>query len=156
MDFIVKNAVKTDIEQIGKLWIEFFDFHKQFDNHFSRSVDGHINFMKFIENSIEDDNSLVLVAVVDELVIGYCLAKIDTFPPVIDDREYGAIYDLAITEKMRRNGYGEKLVLAAKSWFKSKGMKIMQANVSVENPVSTAFWKKMGLRPVTVRCTINI
>ncbi|MBU1219074.1 GNAT family N-acetyltransferase [Myxococcota bacterium] len=156
MDFIVKNAEKTDIEQIGRLWIEFFDFHRQFDDHFSRSSDGHTNFMKFIESSIEDNNSLVLVAAINEQVVGYCLAKIDSFPPVIDDRDYGAIYDLAVTEKMRRKGCGEKLVEAARSWFKSKGMKIMQANVSVENPVSTAFWKKMGLRPVTVRCIVNI
>ena len=141
---MVRKAKQSDIESIIPLWIEMMDFHKKYDKHYSRSQLASKNFSKFVSKNISSRNSLVLVAVYDRTIIGYTIASIHKYPPVLQTEKYGAIYDLAVQKGYRRKGIGEQLFIEAKKWFKKRGLIRVELSVLKENPLSTEFWKKMG------------
>ena len=108
-EITVRNATASDLNTIGILWAEFMDFHKDRDPHFERADDGIEQFSKFIGEQINDNFSCVFVAEDSKEIIGYCLAKKMQSPKVFKNRDFGMIYDLAVTEKYRRIGIGKKL-----------------------------------------------
>jgi len=143
----VRKAIETDISAIVALWKEFMDFHKERNRFFGRSAIAHEKFAEFIAGHIANESSCVLVAELDDLVVGHCLATISKYPPIYDVVEYGQIMDLAVTHKYRRKGVGETLVNAIRSWFLARGIHRVEVRVAVSNEVSVAFWRKMGFRP---------
>jgi ribosomal protein S18 acetylase RimI-like enzyme len=143
----VRCASEADIGAIAELWKEFMDFHKGRDPHFSRSVRGHEAFAAFIADHIDNDTSRVLVATEGEDILGYCLATVAKYPPVFEKMEYGSISDLAVTEKHRRRGIGERMVKAVENWFLERNIRRVELRVATSNEISAAFWSKMGFVP---------
>ncbi len=146
-DIIIRKAVANDLEDIGELWQEFMDFHRERDLHFTRSSDGHERFKEFLSKHITSDNSRVLVAEKEGHVIGYCLATLAKYPPVFDKLDYGTIFDIAVTERYRRMKIGERMYQTVQSWFSEWGVHRIELRVVVTNEISTAFWRKMGYKP---------
>lgn len=145
--FRIRNATQEDTGAIVELWKELMDFHKERDQYFIRSADGHERFTEFVSGRIASETSCVLVAEQQDEIAGYCLATISKYPPIYEYHEYGAIFDLAITEKYRRRGIGQALVEEVLRWFSEQGIHRIEARVATLNEVSTSFWKKMGFVP---------
>jgi ribosomal protein S18 acetylase RimI-like enzyme len=143
----IRPAFTGDLNAIGNLWKEFMDFHKSRDVHFSRSTDGHERFIEFISGHLSSDTSSVLIAERDGELVGYCLATLAKYPPVFEAQYYGAIFDLAVTERYRRNGIGEKLYEAVQGWLAEHEVHRIEVRVAISNEISKAFWKKMGFEP---------
>jgi ribosomal protein S18 acetylase RimI-like enzyme len=143
----IRKAAAGDLDAIGVLWQEFMDFHRQRDPHFARSADGHERFKEFIGGQVTADTSCVLVAIQDGTVVGYCLAALAKYPPVFEHRDYGTVFDLAVTSRCRRTGIGEQLYRAIEAWFVEHNVHRIEIRVAVSNEVSTAFWRKMGFSP---------
>jgi ribosomal protein S18 acetylase RimI-like enzyme len=152
----IRKAVVDDLNAIGNLWQEFMDFHKRCDPHYSRSTDGHDRFKEFISGHMTSDISCVLVAEQGTTVVGYCLATLAKYPPVFENRDYGMVFDLAVTELCRRKGIGERLFHEAEAWFADRGIHRIEVRVAVSNETSTAFWKKMGFNPYVTTVFKNI
>jgi ribosomal protein S18 acetylase RimI-like enzyme len=144
----IRKAVSDDLDAIGGLWQELMDFHKELDPHFTRSTDGHVQFQEFISNHIKSYASCVLVAEDDsKAVVGYCLATLAKHPPIFDARDYGIVFDLAVTQRCRRLGIGERLYRETESWFADQGIHRIEVRVSTLNEASAAFWWKMDFNP---------
>jgi ribosomal protein S18 acetylase RimI-like enzyme len=143
----IRKAVPSDLTTIGNLWQEFMDFHKKRDPHFARSTNGHERFKEFISRHMISESSCVLVADQKGKAVGYCLATLAKYPPVFENRDYGMVYDLAVTKRCRRNGIGGRLYHAAQTWFADHGIHRIEVRVAVSNETSTAFWRKMGFKP---------
>jgi ribosomal protein S18 acetylase RimI-like enzyme len=146
-ELVIRKATIKDLESIGILWMEFMDFHKKRDPIFTRSANGHEHFKEFIAGHLEKESSLVLVAEKDGALLGYCLAMLSKNPPVFENRDYGSVYDLAVTGKCRRAWIGEKMYKTAESWFSERGVHRIELRVAVLNETATAFWRKMGFQP---------
>jgi len=105
---------------------------------------------------IRDENWLVLVAVIDQQIVGYCLATIQEYPPVYIDTRYGYIQDIAVTEKYRRDGFGARLFGKALEWLTERGISRVQLDAAANNPISRGFWMKMGFRDFMIRMSKEI
>jgi ribosomal protein S18 acetylase RimI-like enzyme len=145
-----------DLDAIGNLWQEFMDFHRKREAHFSRSMDGHERFKEFLTGHIASETSCVLVAQQNGKVVGYCLAMLAKYPPVFEKRDYGTVFDLAVTERSRRSGIGEKMYATVQAWFSERGVQRVEVRVAVSNETSTAFWRKMGFKPFVETVFKNI
>ena len=150
------KAYSKVVERILDLWCEFMDFHEQYDSIYKRSKNGSSKFLKFLKERISDRTFLVLVALEEEIICGYLLAKIETKPPVFKNRRHGVIFDLAINEKFRRKGIGEKLFHESLVWIKKKKITRVELTVATSNPASMKFWTKIGFKPYSERRFINI
>lgn len=144
---IIRKAITADLNPIGALWQEFMDFHQERDPHFARSADGHERFKEFIAGHMATETSCVLAAEQDREVVGYCLATLAKYPPVFETRDYGTVFDLAVTKRCRGTGIGERLYHATETWFADHGVHRIEIRVAVSNEASTSFWQKMGFNP---------
>jgi len=143
----IRKAVAEDVSAIVELWKELIDFHKERDRFFSRSVTGHEGFADFVTGRISSEISNVFVAEVGKDLVGYCLAFIEKYPPVLEMLEYGLVQDLGVTKKYQRRGIGKRLLKEAQNWFSEKGVHRIEARVAKSNKLSTEFWAKMGFSP---------
>ena len=152
----IKKASRGDVEKIKSLWCEFIDFHERYDSYYKRSENGSKAFGQFVKKQISDRNAFVLIAKLDKETCGYLIARLENRVPVFVETRYGMIYDIAVSEKYRRKGIGEKLYGSSIDWFQKKKVKRIELNVATSNPVSMKFWTKMGLKPYCERRFINI
>jgi ribosomal protein S18 acetylase RimI-like enzyme len=152
----IRKARTGDLEAIGKLWCEFMDFHSARDPHFSRSEEGEKCFKEFIAKHIAAGDSCVLVAESGGEVVGYLLASLTKNPPVLKERDYGTISDLAVAGRCRRMDIGGKMYREALLWFAERGVRRIELRVAATNEVSTAFWQKNGFTPYAVVLSKNI
>ena len=144
---IIRNANKEDFPAIVELWKEMMDFHAQRDSFFTRASDGDKKFKEFLHTILQEkDTSLLLVAEISESnqIVGYTLGKLDNYPPVFQIKQYGSIYDMAVSSSFRRKRIGEKLFTKALEWFKIKGIKRLELRVATSNEISPLFWEQMG------------
>lgn len=146
-EVILRQATIEDVPSILELWKELMDFHKELDPIFSRSATGHEKFTEYAMKNIQNEDFYIVVAVDDEHLVGYCMAKISEYPPVLEEQRYGDIENIAVAEKYRRSGVGEKLLNEVRKWYCEKGIHRVEAKISKFNKVSTGFWAKMGFTP---------
>ena len=151
MNFTIRKAKQSDIESILSLWIEMMDFHRKYDKHYSRSESASKNIKKFISEKISSKKSLLLVASYNRGLVGYTIASIINYPPILRLNKFGTIYDLAVQKKFQRNGIGEQLFSETEKWFKKHGLKRIELSVLKRNPISSKFWEKMGFEPFLER-----
>jgi L-amino acid N-acyltransferase YncA len=146
-EVIIRKAVAEDVSSIVELWKELMDFHKERDRIFSRSATGHEAFADFVTGHISNETSYVFVAEEGKDLVGYCLAFIEKYPPVLEMKEYGLVQDIAVTMKYQRMGIGKRFLEEARSWFTEKGVHRIEARVAKTNKLSIEFWAKMGFAP---------
>jgi ribosomal protein S18 acetylase RimI-like enzyme len=146
-DYVIRKASTYDVPQIVELWKELMDFHKERDRIFSRSVTGHVAFADFVTGHISNETSCVFVAEAGRNLVGYCLAFIEKYPPVLKMTEYGLVQDLGVTKKYQRRAIGKRLLKKAQNWFSEKGVRRIEARVAEFNKASTESWAKMGFTP---------
>ncbi len=144
---VIRAASRPDVPAIVALGRELMDFHSPRDPLFTRAADFDAVFGGFVEANIRNEAACVLVAVVDERIVGYCQAMLDRHPPAIADPDYGQILDLAVTAEYRRTGVGEQMFAALRDWFRKKGVRRLEVRHSTLNEAAARFWSKMGFTP---------
>ncbi|MDI6916612.1 MAG: GNAT family N-acetyltransferase [Thermoplasmatales archaeon] len=86
-------------------------------NIFQMRTDAEINFRKYVKESIESEDGLVLIAKEQNRIIAYMLCKIVSNPPVLEERKFGAISDAFILEEKRNKRVIKKMENKAVEWF---------------------------------------
>ena len=141
---IIRRAQSGDIPNLANLWIEFMDFHSDLDSSFVRSDDAANNWANYITSKLLENDIRIFVAESENTLVGYVVASIHEYPPIITLRRYGFITDIAVTALHRRKGIAHKLFQTAEQWLLSEGVPRIELKVDVVNDVSGAFWKNEG------------
>lgn len=140
----LRRASEKDVGRIVELWTEMWSFHHRLDARFEPSPLAPTTMRHWIEGHLENPMSAVFVAEEGREIAGYLLVTILENMPIVQNPAFGFISEIAVSEKARRRGLGEKLVREAHAWLKSKLITSVEVNVSVKNAVSRSFWRKMG------------
>jgi ribosomal protein S18 acetylase RimI-like enzyme len=139
------EAEEKHIPDITRLWVEFLQFHVDIDPIWTPSEgaeDGQRE--EQTKPMMASDKGFVLVALDGDEVIGYAISEIKSPLRGSTRPEYGYIHHVAITERYRRSGVGEKMFNEILAWFKSKGMDRIELDITSKNYVSSSFWSKLG------------
>jgi GNAT superfamily N-acetyltransferase len=142
----IRLATTRDIPVLQELWKEFMDFHAEQEPFWTRSKKGHEVWAGFFQGHIDDDDKLALVAEDAGQLVGYGLAVLQEYPPVLVLSRYGMIRDMAVTATHRRRGVGRALFAEMERWFLIRGVEHVELNVSVANEGARRFWRSMGFR----------
>lgn len=156
MSITTRKATAEDVEAIADLWVEFIDFHKDFDWFFARAKDGRERFTEYVQENIDNPNWLILIALDDGEYVGYCMSAVMAFPPVFQTKYYGFIQDLAVTESHRRRGIGSRLLEETLRWFRIHGVSRIEVQVAATNPLSQSFWRRHGFTDYITRLARTI
>jgi ribosomal protein S18 acetylase RimI-like enzyme len=144
---IIRAAKRQDIPAIVALWEELMDFHQARDPFYTRSRNGSHLLARFVEDNLHNDAVRVLVAVVDERVVGYCQGMLDRHPPALAEPDFGQILDFGVTAAYRRAGIGAQMFRTLCEWFRREGIRRLEVRHSTVNEVGARFWPKMGFQP---------
>jgi GNAT superfamily N-acetyltransferase len=137
---------ESHVYQIMELWKEFMEYHQRIDPHYDSVDDGHLRFGEYITERMARDDSLVLVAMDGEHLLGYCLSYIHHRPPVFTERSVGVLSDLAVKEGRRKEGVGGALVESSLAWFREKGITRVELRTSAMNAASIDLYQRHGFR----------
>jgi GNAT superfamily N-acetyltransferase len=157
-DPVIRVARAGDIDAIARLWEALVNFHHELDRELPTvSEDGAFRYAKRILNHIDDPSARVLVAEVDQQVVGYVLGVVvDLVPEMFSYDASGFLADVFVAEPYRRTGVGTALVKALADWFADKGLRYFEWHAAARNPTALAFWKALGGREVMVRMRADI
>ncbi len=144
---VVRKATRRDLDAIVTLGRELMDFHEALDPFFTRSADFDTLFGRFVLRNIRSKAACVLVATVDERIVGYCQGMLDRHPPSIMEPEYGLVLDFYVAAGYRRTGVGDRMFKHVREWFRTKGVRRIEVRHSTFNPIAAEFWPKMGFTP---------
>jgi len=121
--------------------------HSERDEFFSIADNGEQLYLDHMKSQLGQDKTRMLVAEFGNHVVGFCFATIATRPPVFRDREYGTIWDLAVTASARGQGVGTALLNEMRQWFAQKEVDRIEVRVASTNESAQGFWRKAGFRP---------
>jgi ribosomal protein S18 acetylase RimI-like enzyme len=156
MNITIRRANKNDIGAVVILWREMWNYHTHLDKRFTTTAIANDVMTKWIEENIENENSIVLVAVWDNIIVGYCLGMVLENPPVVTEHLYGYISEIAVKTNLRRYGIGGKLIAEMHLWFRTKNASYVEVNASVYNQISRSFWRKYGYKEFLERLRLEL
>jgi len=122
------------------------DHHKELDDIFSRSTDGPEKFAEFFKGHIENEDSCALVATDADKLVGYCLAGIENYPPVLVRKKYVGVFNIYVAETHRRCGIGQRFIDTMRRYYKGKDVDRIEAKFSTANKPAEQFWTNTGFK----------
>jgi ribosomal protein S18 acetylase RimI-like enzyme len=152
----VRTAHPDDLDAIESLWLEMMRFHSDLDDYFVTIPEAETVHRKYMKSILEGDSSQVLVVDDGGKIMGYLVMKVCDNPPIYPHKKYVQISALSVGERHRRKGVGCQLVKAAFKRSHDQGITRVECSVAVKNPVSRAFWKKLGFRATVERCFLDL
>lgn len=141
---ITIEKAKTDhITHIESLYAQLFEFVAKLQPyHFQPAQQDRL----FLEHSISDNNSILLVAKDAERIVGFILAKEQQTPPYncFIQRRLVYIYDIIVDSSYRGKGIGKLLLNEVEKWTTDKGIEYVELSVLNENIRATELYEELG------------
>lgn len=149
----IRAASPEDVDGLVDLWQELATTHERLDPRFKLVENARAIWREHILSVMGNQDSRVLAASEDGVVVGYINGSIRSGSPIFLNRTYGNIDDLYVAESRRRLGIGTQLVESLLGWFDSKGITTYQTSYSVRNPEAEAFWRSAGSQESMMKVT---
>lgn len=144
---IIRKATQKDLNIIQQLNNELFELElEHFDTYLTKNWPLSKQGYDFFENAITND--LVLVAQIDDNVIGYLHASKADIPYY--DFEIAELCNMCITKTYRKQGIGKKLYDEFVSYYNSQSVNHFIVTASYKNESAQAFYKKLGFKPANI------
>lgn len=105
-------------------------------------------FRGWLADSLENSDTLCLVARVDDAAVGFILGDVRQNVPLLLPDRIGYVSILVVDPTCRSTGIGDALWQAMKAWFLSRGVDHFELFTEYGNPVSRPFWAKRGFEVV--------
>ncbi len=143
---MIRKAGLNDIPSISELYREQFREMAKLIPDFIKEGDQSI---EFLEKTILNDESDILVYDYDDKVVGFVLlqAKIRPDFDFMLPGKFCYIMDIIITENYRNKGFGTALMNSAKDWAKEQGCSFINLDVLTNNPKAISLYEKLGFMP---------
>lgn len=143
-DRTIRRATKEDLPFVVGLWKEMMDHHLSVDSRFELAPDNESAYLEYLYTIIDNYDYALFVAEENAEIAGYTIGMILANPQVFALSRYGFIAEMSVRSDLQRSGVGHDLWDRARLWFKRRGVKVIQLNVSPSNQKGYDFWKQVG------------
>ena len=143
---MIRKAIHNDILAISELYREQFREMAKLIPNFIKEGDQSV---EFLEKTISDDVSDILVYENDGTVVGFILLQAKERPDFdfMIPGKYCYIMDIIVTESHRNKGFGTALMNSAKDWAKEQNCNFVNLDVLSNNTGAITLYKKLGFIP---------
>ncbi len=143
---MIRKATVDDIPAISELYREQFREMAKLISDFIKEGDQSV---EFLEKTISNDDSDILVYENEGIVVGFILLQAKERPDFdfILPGKYCYIMDVIVTDAHRKKGFGTALMNSAKDWAKECGCNFINLDVLVNNPGAIKVYEKLGFIP---------
>lgn len=153
---VIRKATRSDGEALGRLGALLMEVHYSFDQRRFMSPGGNAapGYRRFLVSRLNQDDEVIFVAVVDDVVVGYCWAGIEPLSWKELRDEAGFVHDIALDPAARRKGAGRALLQAAVEWFRERKVARVMLWTSTSNAAARDLFEKSGFRPTMTEMTL--
>ncbi len=151
MPSVIRPAKRADLDPIVLLWREMWDLHAAVDPRVAPTANANKVMRDLLDGWYEGDDGCLFVADEDGGLVGYVLGLILENPAIVANPRFGYVSDLAVAAASRSRGIGSRLLEEAHAWFRKRGVKVAEVQVSALNARAAAFWKRHGYAPFVER-----
>ncbi len=143
---MIRKANLNDIPAIAELYREQFKEMAKLIPGFIKEGD---QSTEFIEKTISNDDSDILVYENDGAVVGFVLLQAKVRPDFsfMIPGKFCYIMDVIVTENHRNKGFGTALMNSAKDWTKEQNCSFISLDVLTNNPKAIALYDRLGFIP---------
>ena len=143
---MIRKATFDDISVISELYREQFKEMAKLIPDFIKEGDQSV---EFLEKTISNDDSDILVYENDGRVVGFILLQAKERPDFdfMIPGKYCYIMDIIVTESHRNKGFGTALMNSAKDWAKEQNCSFINLDVLVNNHGAIKLYEKLGFIP---------
>ena len=143
---MIRKAIHNDIPAIAELYREQFREMSKLIPDFIKEGDQSV---EFLEKTISDDDSDILVYENDGTVVGFILLQAKVRPDFdfMIPGKYCYIMDIIVTEAHRNKGFATALMNSAKDWAKEQNCSFINLDVLTTNTNAISLYEKLGFIP---------
>ena len=152
MDAFVRRAALADVRAITRLYLDVASEVVDREPVFRHVPDPRLVERRY-EDRVQDSDRAVLVAVVNEVCVGF----VDTaFVRNTDAGTYHApgldahVEELIVAADARRTGIGTSLMRAVEAWAKEAGARLMTLDTHLSNEAARRLYSALGYREIGV------
>ena len=144
----VRTAKDEDLSRLTDLVSRLKRLNGEFDPLMAPVDNLEEEARKYLQSTMKDSNSIVLVLEDGGNVEGVLIAKvIDRY--FYSPRKVGQITDVYLMPEYRRRGMGYRIVDEAEKLLRSKGAEMISAEFPMKNVIAEGFYRKLGFREIT-------
>lgn len=143
---VVRRAREEDIDDLIVMIERFYRFNEEFDPAWSTKPETRLVAKELASKYIGDPSSVVLVAQIDERIVGFVRAEVRE-NPILENGRLGVIVELYVHPQYRRRGVARRLVEEASKELARKGVNVVGAEFPSANKIAETFYESLGFRP---------
>lgn len=147
-EFVIRRAVEADAPTLGRLGAMLMRAHYSFDSKrfLAPGTNPEVGYGRFLRSRLRDDDSVVLVAERNGVIVGYVLAGLEPLSWKELRDACGFIEDVAVEESGRRTGIATALIEAAVDWLRSRGAPRVMLWTAEQNIAAQRLFARLGFR----------
>jgi ribosomal protein S18 acetylase RimI-like enzyme len=146
-EYSIRHARKEDVDQISDLILRLKKLNEEFDPLYTVRQEAPEIMRRYVSESLDKDDIIMLVADSLGKVVGVIRAEIRSrifYDPLMT----GVITDLYVLPSYRRRGVGEALVSSLIKILRSRGIGLVSAEFPPMNKIAVEFYTNMGFKPL--------
>jgi GNAT superfamily N-acetyltransferase len=152
MNIEIRKASITEVDILIGFEQEIIVTERPFDQTLG---EGTIHYYD-LEALIKSENSEVLIAVIDEEIVGSGYAKIIPAKPYLQHSEYAYLGFMYVKPDFRGQGVNKKIITELIDWAKSRNQTEVRLEVYDENIVAKNAYLKVGFTPNILEMRLGI
>lgn len=143
MELQIRKALESEINILLEFEQGIVEAERPFDNSLKA---GEIHYYDLIE-LIRSDKAEVLLAVINDEIVGSGYAKILKAKPYQKFEEYAYLGFMYVKPAYRGHGINQKILNNLIEWSKEKGLTEVKLDVYAENEIAKKAYLKAGFKP---------
>jgi len=152
----IRPATKKDIPGVDSLWEEAAQYHGELDSRLMMRFEDTRAITELHTKQLTADQSLFLVAISEEVVVGYVIARIVETQPHHHIQRVGVVDGMGVTSDFRGRGIGSALYERVLNWMLTNQIERLDTYVATKNPRAQAFWKRKGFVPRMYQISLDL
>lgn len=151
----IRRAQTRDADVLGRLGASLMHTHFAFDpqRFLSPGADADRGYASFLRAQLDNRDSVILVAEIDQRVVGYVFAGLEPLSWKELRGPAGFIHDIVIEDGARGSGAGTALIDAATAWLRDRGAPRALLWTAEHNHGAQRLFARLGFRRTMVEMT---
>lgn len=141
MDILL--ATKKHVPQIAALYNGLFTTMSELEPYFFKNTN---QDSSFLETTIESDSSDLIIALINDDIVGFALIQLQETPPykVLEHHQFAYITDLITKPEYRNQGIASALLTECGKWAKINEADYLELSVLNKNTNAYELYLKRG------------
>jgi ribosomal protein S18 acetylase RimI-like enzyme len=157
MSVIVRPAQARDLPAIAQLAGKLVVQHHGFDaQRFMLIPNVESGYARFFGGELSNPETLILAAEQDSSIVGYAYARLEPrdWNALLD--ACGALHDIFVHERARRQGIARRLVEGVREGLRAKGAPRLVLHTASKNHAARELFAALGFRETMIELTAEL